>query len=48
MIIQSVNARVEGNSLLDIGHAQIDSLKLYISDSSGIILSGGALKKLPK
>ncbi len=48
MIIQSVNAKVEGNSLLDIGHAQINSLKLYISDSSGIILSGGALKKLPK
>jgi hypothetical protein len=48
MNIGSVNARVEGNSLLDIGHAQINSLRLEVSDSSGVILSGGALKKLPK
>ena len=48
MTIQSVNASVQGNSLLDIGHAQVNSIKLNIADSSGIILSGGALKKLPK
>jgi hypothetical protein len=48
MTIQSVNANVQGHSLLDIGHAQISSIKLDIADSSGIMLSGGALKKLPK
>jgi hypothetical protein len=40
------NAIVEGYSLLDLGHAQINSLQLSIADSSAIILSGGALKKL--
>jgi hypothetical protein len=48
MTIQYLNASVQGNSLLDIGHAQINSMKLNIADSSGIILSGAALKKLPK
>jgi hypothetical protein len=48
MNIASVNARVEGNSLLDIGHAQISNLQLRVSDSSGVILSGGALKKITK
>jgi len=46
MNINSVNADVGGHCLLDIGHAQIQSLKLHIEDSSGIILSGGTLKKL--
>jgi hypothetical protein len=46
MSIQSVHATVRGYSLLDLGHAQIQSLQLNISDSSGIILSGGALKKV--
>jgi hypothetical protein len=45
MYISSVTAKVDGNSLLDIGHAQINSLQLRVSDSSGVILSGGALKK---
>ncbi len=45
MNIRYVNAKLEGNTLLDIGHAQIDSLHLAISDSSAIILSGGALRK---
>lgn len=43
--LRSLVADVRGNSLLDIGHAQIRSLQLNIADSSGIILSGGALKK---
>jgi hypothetical protein len=30
---------------MDLGHAQIDSLHLSISDSSAIILSGAVLKK---
>jgi len=43
--IKKVAASVQGVSILDLGHAQIDSLQLSIADSSGIILSGGALKK---
>ncbi len=45
MSINSVNAELEGYSLLDLGHAQIKSLELKIADSSAIILSGSALKK---
>jgi hypothetical protein len=44
MSIKSVNAALQGYSILDLGHAQIDSLKLHIADSSTIILSRGALK----
>jgi hypothetical protein len=43
--VKKVSANVQGVSILDLGHAQIDSLQLTIADSSGIILSGGALKK---
>ena len=46
MNINSVNADVGGFSLLDIGHAQIQSLQIHVTDSAGIILSGGAIKKL--
>ena len=45
MYIKSVNANLQGYSILDVGHAQIDSLQLKIADSSAIIISGGALKK---
>lgn len=48
MTVQSLIATIKGNSLLDIGHAQIGSLQLTIADSSGILLSGGALKKVNK
>ena len=48
MSIKSVNANIQGYSLLDLGHAQIDSLQLKIADSSAIILSGGALRKIMK
>lgn len=48
MSIKAVKADVQGYSLLDLGHAQIDSLQLKIADSSAIIISGGALKKNPK
>jgi hypothetical protein len=48
MTIYSLNAKIEGYSLLDVGHAQIQSLQLNIADSSAIILSGGALKKMGK
>ena len=48
MNIHSVKADLSGNSILDVGHAQIDSIQLQIADSSAIILSGGALKKMGK
>jgi hypothetical protein len=43
--IKNVDANVQGVSVLDIGHAQIDSLQLIIADSSAVLLSGGTLKK---
>jgi hypothetical protein len=43
--VKLVAANIQGVSLLDIGRAQVDSLKLTIADSSGILLSGGTLKK---
>ena len=46
MSLQSLAASVTGVSLLDVGHAQIGRLQLQIADSSGILLSGGALKKV--
>ena len=48
MNINSVKADLTGHTILDIGHAQIQTLQLHISDSSAIILSGGALKKIAK
>jgi len=48
MNINSVNANLKGYSILDVGHAQIDSLQLNIADSSAIVLSGGALRKIRK
>ncbi len=44
MTVQSLSANLKDISLLDIGHAQIKSLKLNIADSSAVILSGGTLK----
>ncbi len=46
MYIGSVNASLTGYTLLDIGHAQVQTLKLQVADSSAVILSGGALKKV--
>lgn len=48
MTIRSVQADLRGNTLLDIGHAQINSLDLQIADSSAIILSGGGLRAMPR
>jgi hypothetical protein len=45
MTIRSLHADLQGNSLLDVGHAQIQSIKLNIADSAAIIFSGGALRK---
>lgn len=43
--VKYVEADLKAVSFLDIGHGQIDSLKLTIADGSGILLSGGTLKK---
>lgn len=43
--VKFVKADLKDVSLLDIGHGQVDSLKLSIADSSGVLLSGGTLKK---
>lgn len=46
--VKYVAADVKGVSVLDLGHGQIDSLQINIADSSGILLSGGTLKKKHK
>lgn len=46
MTLRSLVADIQGLSLLDIGHAQINTIKLAVSDSSAIILSGSSLKKI--
>jgi hypothetical protein len=43
--IKSVDARLQGTSILGLGFAQIDSLALAIADSSAVVISGGALSK---
>jgi hypothetical protein len=43
--VKSVFADIRGKSFLDIGHAQVDFLQLTVADSSGILLSGGTMKK---
>ncbi len=39
-------ARVQGYSLLDVGHFQIQSFHPFVEDSSAIILSGQTLKAI--
>jgi hypothetical protein len=46
--VKYVEADLQAVSFLDIGHGQVDSLKLNIADGSGILLSGGTLKKRQK
>jgi len=48
MYMKAVDADLQGLSILDLGHAQISSLKLKISDTSAIILSGGSLGKFKR
>jgi hypothetical protein len=45
MTVRHAEANLQDISLLDLGHAQITSLKYNITDSAAIILSGGTLKK---
>lgn len=44
--IRSVHAVVQDHSLLDIGHAQVKDIKINVSDSSAIILSGNTLRNV--
>jgi hypothetical protein len=46
--IRTVDASIQGASILDLGHAQINSLKINVSDTSAIILSGQSLGKYKK
>ena len=48
MYVKAVDADIKGASLLDIGHAQINTLHLNITDTSGIILSGGSLRRFKR
>ena len=48
MSIKTVTANIKGYSILDVGHAQILTLQLQVQDSSAIVLSGDALKKINK
>lgn len=43
--IKNLHAEVSGNSFVDVGHAQIDSIDFKVSDTSAIVLSGGTIKK---
>ncbi len=43
--VVSLHADLQGASILDIGHAQIDSLQLAVSDTSAILLSGGTMRR---
>ncbi|HZG23012.1 MAG TPA: hypothetical protein VEZ17_00460 [Chitinophagaceae bacterium] len=45
MFVKSLEANLTGPSLLDVGRAHPRSLKLDVSDSSRIIISGGTLSK---
>lgn len=46
MAINKVVADIKGYSILDVGHAQIRKLQAQVSDSSAIVLSGNALRKV--
>ncbi|MEP6724833.1 MAG: hypothetical protein ABJC98_03405 [Bacteroidota bacterium] len=43
--IKSLDAIIGGESFLYVGHATVDSLRLQMSNLSGIFLSGNTLKK---
>ncbi|MEO6850659.1 MAG: hypothetical protein ABI203_11230, partial [Mucilaginibacter sp.] len=48
MHFKNVDATMTGTSILDVGRSFIDNIKLNLSDSSAVILSGKAIKALPK
>lgn len=46
MSAQTVNGYLRGITLLDIGHVQVNNLRLNTSDTSAVILSGRGIKTL--
>ncbi len=48
MHFNNVSANMTGYTLLDVGRSYIDHVKLNISDSSAVILSGKSLRAIPK
>lgn len=48
MHFKNVSAIMTGYTLLDVGRSYIDHIKLNISDSSAVILSGKSLRAIPK
>lgn len=42
--VKNVAAKMQGVSLLDIGHMKVDNLKMDVAESSAVILSGYNLK----
>jgi hypothetical protein len=43
--INFLQAQLHDHSMLDVGFAQVDSLKLSVEDSAAVLLSGGAIRK---
>lgn len=43
--INYLHANLHDHSMLDVGHAQVDSLRLSLEDSAAILISGGTIKK---
>jgi hypothetical protein len=43
--IPYLEADLQDQTFLDVGRAQIDSLRLIVADSSGVLLSGGTIRK---
>lgn len=46
MSIRSLTATIKDHSILDVGHAQVQQLQVQVTDSSAIVLSGQALRKM--
>ena len=43
--VNFLQADLRDHSLLDVGYAQVDSLRLSLEDSCGVLLSGGTMRK---
>lgn len=48
MQLKVLDAHIQGYSILDVGHFQIQSLQTNLEDTSAIIFSGGTLKAIRK
>jgi hypothetical protein len=43
--IKNFHAVLSGQSFINIGHAQVDSIDFRLSDTAAIVLSGGTIRK---